>query len=74
MRVFTAHRFDAPAWLEAERITNGTNHADSIFPWTPETSDDKNKAIATIGQLKAVFSLRFATLDAPKASIPMAMV
>jgi hypothetical protein len=38
----------APAWLEAERILNGT--------------DDANKAIANIGQLKAVFSLRFESL------------
>ena len=55
----------APAWLEAERITNQTNHPNSIFPWTTETTDDQNKAIATIGQLKAVFSLRFDTLVPP---------
>ena len=49
----------APSWLETERTTNGTNHPGSIFPWTAETTDDQNKAIANIGQLKAVFSLRF---------------
>jgi N-acetylmuramoyl-L-alanine amidase len=52
----------APAWLEAERIENGTNNPGSIFPWTPSTSDDNNKGMANIGQLKAVFSLRFDTL------------
>ncbi|MFD2256594.1 hypothetical protein ACFSSA_07900 [Luteolibacter algae] len=48
-----------PDWLEAERTVNATNHPGSIFPWTVETTDDQNKAIANIGQLKAVFSLRF---------------
>jgi hypothetical protein len=51
-----------PAWLGAERTENGTNHPNSIFPWTAETTDDANKAIANIGQLKAVFSLRFDSL------------
>ncbi len=54
----------APAWLEAERIANGTNHPNSIFPWSTETTDDNNKGIANIGQLKAVFSLRFENLQA----------
>jgi hypothetical protein len=54
-----------PTWLAAERATNGTNQPDSIFPWTATTDDDANKAIATIGQLKAVFSLRFETLTPP---------
>jgi hypothetical protein len=49
----------APHWLEAERTANGTNHPGAIFPWTSAVSDDNNKAIANIGQLKAVFSLRF---------------
>lgn len=52
-------------WLAAELTTNGTAHPNSIFPWTTETIDDANKAIATIGQLKAVFSLRFETLAPP---------
>jgi hypothetical protein len=51
-----------PTWLAAERTANGTNHSGSIFPWTPETTDDANKAMANIGQLKAVFSLRFDTM------------
>lgn len=46
-------------WLTVERVSNGTNHSGSIFPWTATTGDDVNQAIATIGQLKAVFSLRF---------------
>jgi hypothetical protein len=54
-----------PTWLAAERSTNGTTHPDSIFPWTAATADDANKAIANIGQLKAVFSLRFETLPPP---------
>jgi hypothetical protein len=54
-----------PTWLAAERTTNGTNHPDSIFPWTATTADDANKAIANIGQLKAVFSLRLETLPPP---------
>ncbi len=49
----------APIWLEAERIANGTNHINSIFSWTSATTDDNNKAMANIGQLKAAFSLRF---------------
>jgi hypothetical protein len=44
----------SPHWLEAERTTNGTNHPGSIFPWTSAASDDKNKGVANIGQLKAV--------------------
>jgi autotransporter-associated beta strand protein len=31
------------------------------YPWSVATSDDENKAVATLGQLKAVFSLRFET-------------
>jgi Bacterial TSP3 repeat len=54
----------SPHWLEAERTTNGTNHPGSIFPWTSAVSDDNNKGVANIGQLKAVFSLRFEGLVA----------
>lgn len=57
------HVYDSN-WLATERATNGTNTPGSIFPWTTETTDDANKAIANIGQLKAVFSLRFETLTA----------
>jgi hypothetical protein len=55
----------APTWLAAERTANGTNNPGSIFPWTATTDDDSNRSIATIGQLKAVFSLRFETLPSP---------
>ena len=57
-------RLDAinATWLTDERTATGTNHPDSIFPWTSETTDDANHAIATIGQLKAAFSLRFEDL------------
>jgi hypothetical protein len=54
-----------PTWLSTERSTNGTNHPNSIFPWTATPDDDANRAIANIGQLKAVFSLRFETLPPP---------
>ena len=60
----------APAWLTAERTANGTNFPNSIFPWTSETTDDKNKSIANIGQLKAVFSLRFSQTDTDGDNIP----
>ncbi len=53
----------APEWLAIERYTNGTSHLRSIFPWSSVTTDDKNKAVANIGQLKAVFSLRFDTIQ-----------
>ena len=51
-----------PTWLTTERTTNATNLPNSIFPWTTTPDDDQNKATATLGQLKAVFSLRFETL------------
>jgi hypothetical protein len=50
----------APAWLTGERsiyglLDNGT------YPWTTSQADDANMAPATIGQVKAVFSLDFAS-------------
>ena len=56
----------APAWLEGELNENQTKDAcdpSNYFPWSTETTDDQNKAIANIGQLKAVFSLRFEQLE-----------
>lgn len=50
------------AWLENERTLNQTVSPGTHFPWTIETTDDSNKSVATIGQLKAVFSLRFESL------------
>jgi len=60
-------RLDAhnTVWLADQRTLNGTNHAGSIFPWTSDTADDNNKGIASIGQLKATFSLRFDTVGPP---------
>jgi hypothetical protein len=52
-----------PTWLENERILNQTAVPGSHFPWTDETTDDSNKSVATIGQLKSVFSLRFESLS-----------
>jgi hypothetical protein len=52
-----------PIWLASQRVANGTDSPNSIFPWTPTTEDDANKSVATIGQLKAVFSLQFQTLS-----------
>jgi len=60
----------APAWLSNELLLNQTQDpADpaNFHPWTTRDSDDANHAIATIGQLKAVFSLRFDTLPSPLA-------
>lgn len=51
-------------WLNSELQLNGTKDPGNpmnFFPWTSATEDDNNKAVATIGQLKAVFSLRFET-------------
>lgn len=54
-----------PAWLADQRQMNLTQDpADStfIFPWTAQSTDDSNKAFASVGQLKAAFALRFETL------------
>lgn len=51
-----------PPWVNAQLDANGTRSASepsSIFPWSTTAADDQNKAIATVGQLKAVFALRF---------------
>ena len=58
-----------PTWLTTERTTNATNLPNSIFPWTTTPDDDQNKATATLGQLKAVFSLRFETLPPPNPDL-----
>lgn len=49
-------------WLNAQLTTNQTKDftdTSNFYPWTSNVSDDSNKAIATVGQLKAVFALRF---------------
>ena len=55
----------APGWLAGQRGDNQTQDSanpSQIFPWSSVTEDDSNKAIATLGQLKAVFALKFETL------------
>jgi len=53
-----------PTWLAAQATQNSMPSTGSYYPWTTTTADDANKAMATIGQLKAVFSLRFENLTA----------
>ena len=56
-----------PIWLETQLTDNQTKDPidpTNYYPWSKTPADDQNRAIATIGQLKAVFSLRFETLDA----------
>ncbi|MFD0894237.1 hypothetical protein KBB96_09500 [Luteolibacter ambystomatis] len=52
----------APDWLATERDYYEMPSTGTFYPWTATTADDQNKAVATIGQLKAVFSLDF-TVD-----------
>ncbi len=52
----------APEWLLVERQKNGTALAGTYMPWTSTTTDDNNHGMATVGQLKAVFALRFENL------------
>lgn len=55
----------APVWLAGQRSDNQTQDSATpsyIFPWSSATGDDSNKAVATLGQLKAVFALKFETL------------
>lgn len=59
-------------WLDNEMIEanirileSGSNPSSfSPYPWSVATSDDANKAVASLGQLKAVFSLRLETVPA----------
>jgi hypothetical protein len=64
-----------PAWLISQRQLNGT-HQDpaSIYPWTTAIHDDANKAVATLGQLKSVFSLRFDTATGLGVGTPPAPI
>lgn len=55
----------APDWLANERVLNGTSNVGTHYPWTATVADDSNRSVANIGQLKAVFSLRFETLPPP---------
>lgn len=47
-----------PATLNTHYWQATADPSDGFYPWNPATPVDTNKAIATIGQLKAVFSLR----------------
>lgn len=54
-----------PAWLEAQLAGNQTKDSSdpaNFYPWTSNTADDNHMAIATLGQLKAVFSLGFESI------------
>lgn len=55
-------------WLNNQLQMNQTKDpgdSTNYFPWTFASSDDRNQAIANIGQLKAVFSLHFDSLSDP---------
>lgn len=66
----------APLWLDNEapapsrqgqlQLNATKDHSDpsNYYPWSSDPGDDYNQALATIGQLKAVFSLRLETLIA----------
>ena len=59
-------------WLANQRRGNGTQdlgNSTYIFPWSSSVADDSNKAMASIGQLKAVFALRF-EVDSDANSLP----
>jgi hypothetical protein len=70
LKAISAPFYDAlhgadPVWLQGQRTVNLTQDATdagNFLPWSSSTADDQNKSIATIGQLKSVFSLRFETL------------
>lgn len=49
----------APGWVQAELTRNQTLQTGNHYPWTTTEADDDNRAIANIGQLKAVFALDF---------------
>ena len=54
-------------WLVAQLTANQTKDLadeNNFYPWTTIVSDDSNKAIASVGQLKAVFALRFENFPA----------
>jgi len=55
------HEF-APYWLDYQVWTNGTASPGTYLPWSKPKFDDDNHAVATVGQMKAVFSLRFESL------------
>ena len=68
----------APAWLEAEMLKNGTKQPNSHLPWGPDVGLNENRAVANIGQLKALFSLSLSAikendLDSDQDGLPDAL-
>jgi hypothetical protein len=71
----TLRNFDSE-WLLSQMAENGTTteeNLDNYFPWTTVPEDDSNLSVATIGQLKAVFSLRFETIGESVSGIDEAV-
>jgi hypothetical protein len=50
----------APQWLVEECGRNNISLSTEGLPWTQEVTDDANRSVALIGQLKSLFSLDFA--------------
>ena len=74
---YTVLRDADSEWILAQLVQNGTMdsaNSENFFPWTSDGADNADKAIATIGQLKAIFSLRFesiqSTLTAEDMGVP----
>lgn len=67
-------REQSPGWLDWQMSINnirvsepGANQPSfSNYPWTVAVSDDSNKAVATLGQLKAAFCIDFSLIGAPQ--------
>jgi len=58
------HALDS-AWLDSQLTQNqtkDTSDSANFYPWSSSANDDNNKAPVSIGQLKAVFSLRLESL------------
>ncbi len=50
----------APQWVSTQMGLNGIPwSSDQVYPWNPATPAAENYAVANIGQLKLVYSLRF---------------
>lgn len=72
---YTGLNASAPAWLLSEMQYYNTRVTGTYFPWTPATTDDSNGSMASINQLKAVFSFRFSeSLDGDKTPDFMEML
>lgn len=50
----------APQWVETQMMLNGIEWPnDKVYPWDQNTAVAENYALANVGQLKLVYSLRF---------------